>query len=199
MIAEPGSPLASLREEVLGCTKCDLCKSRRHAIFGEGNPAARIMIIGEAPGYDEDVQGRPFVGKSGQLLDKILAACGFTRTQHVFISNIVKCRPPGNRTPSLKEAEVCMPYLKRQIEIINPEFLVLLGATALRYMVGEKYKITAMRGTWIDIEGRKAMPVYHPAALLRNPALKRPTWEDFKALVWKYREIVNPQHHAEQV
>jgi DNA polymerase len=139
------------------------------------------------------------VGKSGQLLDKILAACGFTRTQHVFISNIVKCRPPGNRTPSLKEAEVCMPYLKRQIEIINPEFLVLLGATALRYMVGEKYKITAMRGTWIDIEGRKAMPVYHPAALLRNPALKRPTWEDFKALVWKYREIVNPQHHSEHV
>jgi len=186
----------NLKEIILNCTKCQLSQTRHHVIFGEGNPNADILIIGEAPGYEEDMQGRPFIGKSGQLLDKILAACGFTREEHVFISNIVRCRPPQNRVPTIQEAKTCMPYLLKQIELINPKILILLGATALKYMAGPEHKITHERGTWITVQNRLAMPVYHPAALLRNPQLKFDTWEDFKNIVYKYRELVNPQHKS---
>lgn len=188
-----------LRNEIINCTKCDLSKTRNHIIFGEGNINAEILIIGEAPGNDEDIQGRPFVGKSGQLLDKILEACGFTREEHIFISNIVKCRPPDNRIPTPKEAEICIPWLSRQIEIINPKIMILLGATALKYMAGNEPRITRDHGKWIYIKGRLAMPVYHPAALLRNPDLKRDTWEDYKKIVLKYRELVNPNHYCKYV
>ncbi len=188
--------IAKLKEEILQCTKCGLSSTREHVIFGEGNINADIFIIGEAPGRDEDIQGRPFVGKSGQLLDKILAACGFTRDEHVFISNIVKCRPPENRVPTPLEASVCMPWLLKQIELINPKFLILLGATALKYMVGPRYRITREHGNWINWHNRLAMPVYHPAALLRNPSLKRDTWEDYKKIIFKYRELVNPDHYS---
>jgi len=129
----------SFRQQVLNCTRCDLSKTSKQVIFGEGNPKADILIIGEAPGRDEDLIGRPFVGVSGQLLDKILAACGFTRQKHVFISNIVKCRPPGNRVPTAEEAACCIPWLYEQIDRIDPKIMVLLGATALRYMAGPKY------------------------------------------------------------
>jgi len=183
-----------LKKVILLCTRCELSRSRNHVIFGEGNPNAGILIIGEAPGRDEDLQGRPFVGKSGQLLDKILAACGFTRDEHVFISNIVKCRPPDNRVPTPQEAAICIPWLLKQIELINPKILILLGATALKYMAGPDHKITRERGKWLTIQGRLAMPVYHTAALLRDPSLKRDTWEDFKIVVVKYRELVNPKH-----
>ncbi len=193
------SDLQLLKQEILTCTKCNLSKTRNHVIYGEGNENAPILIIGEAPGRDEDLQGRPFVGKSGQLLDKILDACGFTREKHVFISNIVKCRPPDNRVPTTQEAVVCMPYLLKQIELINPIMLILLGATALKYMVGSEHRITRERGTWLNLQGRLAMPVYHPAALLRDPSLKRPTWEDFKKIVFKYRELVDPQHYSEHI
>ncbi len=193
------SPFQQLKEEVLGCRKCGLARTRKHVIFGEGNIQAPVFIIGEAPGADEDRIGRPFVGRSGQLLDKILAACGFTRKDHVFISNIVKCRPPGNREPSREERETCMPYLVRQIAMVNPDILILLGATALKSLFGQDKKITQLRGTWIQCERRVAMPVYHPSALLRNPALKRDTWEDFKKIVFKYREIVNPDHYSPHV
>jgi DNA polymerase len=186
--------ITTLKEEILHCTKCELAKIRKHVIFGEGNANAEILIIGEAPGRDEDIQGRPFVGKSGQLLDKILAACGFTRKEHVFISNIVKCRPPGNRIPTPYEADICMPWLLKQIELINPKILILLGATALKYIAGSEYKITRERGSWLNLQNRLVMPVYHPAALLRDPSLKRDTWEDFKKIVIKYRELVNPSH-----
>jgi len=189
----------SLKNEVLHCTKCDLAITRSHVIFGEGNPNAGILIIGEAPGRDEDLQGRPFVGKSGQLLDKILAACGFTRDEHVFISNIVKCRPPDNRVPTPQEAATCMPWLLKQIELINPKIIILLGATALKCMAGPDYRITRERGNWLNLQNRPAMPVYHPAALLRDPSLKRDTWEDFKKIVFKYREMVNPQHYSAHV
>jgi len=189
----------SLKNEVLHCTKCDLAITRSHVIFGEGNPNAGILIIGEAPGRDEDLQGRPFVGKSGQLLDKILAACGFTRDEHVFISNIVKCRPPDNRVPTPQEAATCMPWLLKQIELINPKIIILLGATALKCMAGPDYRITRERGNWLNLQNRPAMPVYHPAALLRDPSLKRDTWEDFKKIVFKYRELVNPQHYSAHV
>ena len=193
------SELQLLKQEILSCTKCTLSKTRNHLIYGEGNENAPILIIGEAPGRDEDLQGRPFVGKSGQLLDKILEACGFNRNEHVFISNIVKCRPPDNRVPTPQEAEVCMPYLLKQIELINPTILILLGATALKYMAGSEHRITRERGNWLNVQGRLAMPVYHPAALLRDPSLKRPTWEDFKTIVHKYRELVDSKHFSNHV
>jgi uracil-DNA glycosylase len=193
------SELESLKEEVLNCSKCELARSRQHVIFGEGNLDAGIFIIGEAPGRDEDLQGRPFVGVSGQLLDKILAACGFTREKHVFISNIIKCRPPGNRIPTPTEAASCMPYLLKQIELINPEILILLGSTSLKHIIGHDRRITRDRGTWILWQNRFVMPVYHPSALLRNPLLKRDTWEDFKKVVFKYRELVDAQHHSDYV
>jgi len=191
--------MEDLKQEVLSCTKCDLHKTRHNVIFGEGNTNARILIIGEAPGHDEDMIGRPFVGKSGQLLDKILAACGFTREKHVYISNIVKCRPPGNRVPSDQEAKTCIPYLMKQIELIDPLILLPLGASALRVFFGKEYRITQVRGNWLNWYNKLVMPVYHPAALLRNPNLKRDTWEDYKKIVFKYRELVDPQHHSDHV
>lgn len=190
------SELEILRNEIVQCKKCGLAQSRNNVIYGEGNPNGGILLIGEAPGRDEDLQGRPFVGKSGQLLDKILAACGFTRDGHVFISNIVKCRPPENRVPTPQEAAACMPWLLKQIELINPKICILLGATALKYMIGPEHRITRERGNWINWQNRLVMPVYHPAALLRDPGLKRDTWEDFKKVVFKYRELVNPQHYS---
>jgi len=193
------TPFESLKEEVLSCQKCPLAKTRNHVIFGEGNTQAPIFIIGEAPGRDEDLIGRPFVGRSGQLLDKILAACGFNRKDHVFISNIIKCRPPENREPSREERKACLPYLVRQIDLINPPILILLGGTALKSLAGQDKKITQLRGNWIYWQQRLAMPVYHPSALLRNPALKRDTWEDFKKIVFKYRELIDPSHHSAHV
>ncbi len=186
----------ALRDKIMNCKKCDLSKTRGHVIFGEGNLHAGILLIGEAPGRDEDIQGRPFVGMSGQLLDKILAACGFTRDEHVFISNIVKCRPPGNRLPSDEEASLCMPWLLEQIALTDPQIMILLGATALKYMGGTGYRISRDHGKVISLHNRIAIPVYHPAALLRQPSLKRPTWEDFKIIFHKYRELVNPDHHS---
>ena len=191
--------LEILKREILDCNKCVLSKTRTNVVFGEGNNHAPIVIIGEAPGKDEDLQGRPFVGYSGQLLDKILDACGFNRTHHVFISNIVKCWPPGNRIPSPVEIEVCKPFLRQQIELINPKILILLGATALKSMIGPDMKITKVRGNWISYENRLAMPVYHPSALLRNPTLKRETWEDFKKVVFKYRQIVDHSHYSAHI
>ena len=193
------SELESLRKEVILCTKCDLSATRHHVIFGEGNPNAGIILIGEAPGRDEDLQGRPFVGKSGQLLDKILAACGFTRDEHVFISNIVKCRPPENRIPTPNEAAVCMPWLLKQIELVNPKIIILLGATVFKYMTGSDHKITNEHGNWLNWQNRLVIPVYHPSALLRDPGLKRNTWEDFKKIVFKYHELVDPQHFSAHV
>jgi len=191
--------MEQLKQEVLSCKKCELHHTRHNVIFGEGNHGAKILIIGEAPGHDEDIIGRPFVGKSGQLLDKILAACGFTREQHVYISNIVKCRPPGNRVPTDQEAKTCIPYLMKQIELIDPLILLPLGASALRVFFGKEYRITQVHGNWLNWYNKLVMPVYHPAALLRNPNLKRDTWEDYKKVVRKYRELVDPQHFSEYV
>jgi DNA polymerase len=188
--------LKNLENEVLNCTKCTLASSRRNVIFGEGSNKAPLLIIGEAPGRDEDLAGRPFVGKSGQLLDKILDACGFRRDRHVYISNILKCRPPRNRAPMPDEIKTCKPYLLRQMELINPKILILLGSTALKSMINPDMKITGLRGNWINWENRLVMPVFHPSALLRNPALKRDTWEDFKKIVFKYRQIIDQTHYS---
>lgn len=188
-----------LRSEVLNCTKCQLSKTRTKAVFGEGNPNAEIFLIGEGPGRDEDLTGRPFVGRSGQLLDKILAACNFNRQEHVFIGNIVKCRPPNNRAPLPQERAMCLPYLLKQIEMVDPKIIVLLGATALNGLLDPMLKITKVRGTWLEWRGRWVMPVFHPSALLRNPKLKYPTWEDFKRIFFKYRQLIDPNHTSPHI
>jgi len=188
--------LEKLKQEVLTCSKCPLHQTRNNVVFGNGNPEAAIMLIAEAPGYYEDKSGIVFQGKSGELLDKILAACGFTRDGHIFISNIVKCRPPNNREPHDAEKNACLPYLYRQIELINPHIIILLGATALKGLINPDAKITQVRGQWINWKNRLVMPTYHPSALLRNQQLKRPVWKDFKTVVAKYRELVNPEHYS---
>lgn len=188
--------LEELHREALECRRCPLYKGRNKLVFGEGPPDAKIFMVGEGPGYDEDRSGHPFVGRSGQLLDKILLACGFSRQKHVYIGNIVKCRPPGNRNPQPEEAAACLPYLHRQIDIINPAIIILMGAVALRYMLSPDMRITRCRGEWTEQEGRFFIPVYHPSALLRNPALKKDTWEDYKNIVRKYRELVDPDHYC---
>lgn len=189
----------NLKNEVASCKKCVLHRYRTNTVFGSGNPEARIFLIGEGPGYDEDQQGVAFVGRSGQLLDKILTACNFTREKHIFIGNILKCRPPQNRTPSTEEIIACLPYLESQIELIDPEIIMTLGATALRGLTGKNLKITEVRGKWMIWNNRIVMPTYHPAALLRNPNLKKDTWEDFKQVILKYRELVDPSHVCKYV
>ncbi len=186
-----------LKERVKACNKCALSKTRGKIIFGEGNPHAEILVIGEAPGREEDKIGRPFVGKSGELLNKILTVCGFSRNEHIYISNIVRCHPPGNRVPSVSEVQTCFPYLLEQIGFIDPKIIITLGATPLKELTDNKgAKITKLRGRWINWNDRLLMPVYHPAALLRNPALKADTWEDFKNVVRKYRELVDRTHQT---
>ena len=190
--------MENLKSEIRNCTRCDLCRSRNHVIFGEGNEKADIMLIGEAPGAEEDRVGRPFIGTSGKLLDKILAACGFTREQHVFISNIVRCRPPDNRVPMDTEVQSCIPYLFRQIDLIDPKIIIPMGATALKRLLNDNaIKISKVRGCWLHLNERLVMPVYHPAALLRNPNLKKDTWKDYKQIIAKYRELVDPNHHSD--
>jgi len=191
--------LDKLKSEVAICTKCELHKGRTNSVFGEGPYDAAIMCIGEGPGYYEDQQGRPFVGRSGKLLDKILDVCGFNRKEHVFIGNIVKCRPPNNRDPLPEERETCLPYLYKQIDLIDPKIIILLGATALKGLIDKNAKISKVRGTWMEWNNRLVMPTYHPSALLRNPNLKKDAWEDYKKVVFKYRELVNAEHYSEHV
>lgn len=181
---------------VSDCTRCELHQERNHAVFGMGNPYADIMIIGEGPGREEDQQGLPFVGKSGQLLDKILAACGFSREEHVYITNIVKCRPPNNRDPHPEERNACLPWLYKQISYIRPQIILLLGATALKGLIDPEARITRLRGKWMEWDDFWVMPTFHPSALLRNPDLKKDAWEDFKMVVHKYRELVDPDHQT---
>lgn len=188
----------TLAQEISNCSLCNLSSTRNHPIIGEGNPNAAIMLVGEAPGADEDRIGRPFIGKSGQLLEKIITASGFSREYHVFLTNIVRCRPPGNRTPNDNEVDACIPYLHRQIELVDPKIIIPLGATALQRLLDDKsIKISKVRGNWIPWQNRLVMPVFHPAALLRNPSLKKDTWEDFKKVITKYRELVDPDHYCE--
>lgn len=188
--------LTALKNHVLECNNCSLRQGCRQVVFGEGNPDAGLMFIGEGPGEEEDRQGRPFVGKAGQLLDRMLEACGMDRFKHTYIANIVKCRPPQNRVPAPEERAVCLNYLEAQLEIIKPKILVLLGATALQGLIDPQAKITKARGNWIQWKGMWVMPIYHPAALLRNPHLKQPTWDDLKMVVNKYRELIDPKHFS---
>ncbi len=166
------------RNEVRGCTKCDLCKGRTNTVFGQGHPDADLMFIGEGPGADEDVQGLPFVGRAGQLLNKQIDAMGLKREQ-VYIGNIVKCRPPGNRAPSAGEAAICTPYLLSQIEIIQPKVIVALGGVASKFLLNDpKLAITRQRGQWKLFHGIDLMLTFHPAYLLRQYT------KDNRAKVW---------------
>lgn len=179
---------------MLGCRACALRAGCAGVVFGEGNPAARLMLIGEGPGADEDRLGRPFVGRAGQLLDRILAAAGFGRFTHCYIANVVKCRPPGNRVPEPAERAACWPNLRAQIRLLQPRIVVLLGATAVQAVIDPGATVGRLRGTWIEKEGVWFMPTYHPAALLRDETKKRPVWEDMKKVVLKYRELVDASH-----
>ncbi|MBZ5589926.1 MAG: uracil-DNA glycosylase [Acidobacteriia bacterium] len=163
------------------CKRCRLCQGRTQVVFGVGNPAARVVFMGEGPGADEDRLGEPFVGKAGKLLNAMLPSIGLKRAD-VYIANVVKCRPPGNRDPEPDEAAACMPFLKRQIELIDPLVIVCLGRIAARYLLGTTAPISSYRGRWTKWMGRDVLPTYHPAYLLRNPAAKRESWSDFKKL-----------------
>ena len=172
----------SLRTECASCMKCPLGKTRTHMVFADGNPHAELMFIGEGPGADEDASGVPFVGRAGELLSRMIAAMTFDRATETCIANIVKCRPPGNRNPSDEEAAACMPYLKRQIAMVNPKVIVLLGAVPLLYLFNLK-GIMKLRGRWLDYDGIRVMPTYHPAFLLRNPPAKKDAWADLQAVM----------------
>ncbi|MGD9873844.1 MAG: uracil-DNA glycosylase family protein [Kiritimatiellia bacterium] len=174
--------LAAIEKEIAACTKCPLAPTRKNTVPGQGNPHPEIAFIGEGPGADEDAQGLAFVGRAGQLLTSIIAAMGLTR-EEVWIGNIVKCRPPGNRAPFPDEMEACMPYLKRQLAILKPKVIVCLGATAVKGLLGEQIGITKLRGNWRSFEGIDVMPTFHPAYLLRNASGKAPVWEDMKAVL----------------
>lgn len=184
--------LPELYEKIHNCLECKLGSTRTKFVFGTGNPNADIMVIGEAPGKDEDLQGEPFVGRAGQLLTKILAAINLSRDD-VFIANIIKCRPPGNRRPEKEEVAECEPYLHKQIEIIKPRFILALGLTAVDTLLGKKHKMADIRGNLTDYHGTKMMVTYHPAALLRNPNWKKETWEDVKHLRKLYDEYLKNQ------
>ncbi|MCX7930737.1 MAG: uracil-DNA glycosylase [Chlorobi bacterium] len=173
--------LEELYDRIHCCTKCPLGATRTKFVFGTGNAAAEIVLIGEAPGADEDLQGEPFVGRAGQLLTKILAAIELTRDD-VYICNILKCRPPNNRKPLPSEVEQCSPYLYKQLSLISPPFIVALGLTAAEALLSRKLKMAELRGKWYDFYGARLLVTYHPAALLRNPELKRDTWEDVQRL-----------------
>ena len=170
-----------LEEACNNCTKCKLCTNRHNVVIGTGNKNAKIMVIGEGPGADEDVQGIPFVGKAGKLMDKAFDGIGIKR-EEIYIANIVKCRPPNNRNPEDEEADSCKEYLDSQIKLVNPEIIVLLGSVALKNILGKEYGITASRGKWFEKDGIKYIATFHPAALLRDETKKIDFWKDLKKL-----------------
>ncbi|MDE0299307.1 MAG: uracil-DNA glycosylase [Candidatus Poribacteria bacterium] len=187
--AEPENPspfagfdISRLRDEAMACERCELHATRNTVVFGTGNDKADLMFVGEAPGADEDQQGEPFVGRAGQLLTKIIMAMGLTRDD-VYIANIIKCRPPGNRNPKPVEIETCEPFLLKQVELIQPKVICALGSFAAQALLHTDEKISRLRGRFHDYHGAKLMPTYHPAFLLRNPHSKREVWEDMKKVM----------------
>ena len=185
-----GLPWEDLQACVATCRLCQLCTGRTNTVFGDGDPDARLMFIGEGPGYDEDQQGIPFVGKAGQLLTKMIQAMQFARSE-VYIANIVKCRPPGNRNPEPEEVAACLPYLHRQIELIKPAVIVLLGAVPLRSLIGGR-SIRRERGEWREYQGIPVMPTFHPSYLLRLPQAKRDVWNDLQQVMQRLGKAPQP-------
>lgn len=174
--------------EVNACEKCRLCETRTHVVPGEGDPHAKLMFIGEGPGQEEDRLGRPFVGRSGELLTRMIQAIGLERTE-TYICNIVKCRPPQNRVPDPTEAAACLPYLRQQVALVRPRVIVLLGSTAAKTLIREDFRITREHGKWVEKKGVWFMPTYHPAALLRDESKKRDAWNDLKLVMAKLKEL----------
>ena len=175
--------LLAIRNDIGDCTRCPLAYAgRRKIVFGDGSPTARLMFVGEGPGADEDAQGVPFVGKAGQLLNNMIAAMGLARSE-VYIANIVKCRPPGNRVPEPVEANTCSQFLLRQIDVVGPEVIVALGATAATYLLGVKQSLGSLRGRWHACRGAKLAVTYHPAFLLRDPSQKAEAWKDLRMVM----------------
>lgn len=180
-----------IHAEIGDCTRCPLFQERTHVVHTEGNRKARLMFVGEAPGADEDIQAHPFVGRAGQLLTKIIEAIGLKR-EEVLIGNVNRCRPPGNRAPTIEEASTCKPFLLREIAVVQPEVIVVLGNTAMKNLLDTREGITRLRGRFQDYKGIKVMPTFHPAYLLRDPSKKRETWEDLKK-VRNYLDQSHPQ------
>jgi len=186
--------MSELAQHCNQCQRCELGQTRTHAVVGRGNLNAQIMIVGEAPGQNEDETGLPFVGRSGQLLEKILESVNLTTEEDVYIANINKCRPPNNRVPTPSEMAACLPYLLEQIRLVDPKIILLTGATALKGLTGEKQAITKIRGQWIEWQGRLCMPIFHPSYLLRNPSKEKGSpkwlmWQDIQAVRAKYDEM----------
>ncbi|NEQ44571.1 MAG: uracil-DNA glycosylase [Leptolyngbya sp. SIOISBB] len=187
--------LETLTRHCNSCQRCGLAGGRTNVVVSRGNPQAHIMIVGEGPGQQEDEQGLPFVGKSGQLLEKILAAVRFDTEKDVYICNVVKCRPPGNRTPTADESSACKGYLMEQIRLVDPKIILMTGATAMKGLTGEKRGITKVRGQWVEWAGRWCMPIFHPAYLLRNQSREKGSpkwlmWQDIQAVRAKLDELL---------
>jgi uracil-DNA glycosylase family 4 len=195
-LADPGQGLRAIREDIGDCTRCRLAKQgRKQIVFGVGNPRAELMFIGEAPGADEDQQGEPFVGRAGQLLNNMIKAMGLRR-EDIYIANIIKSRPPGNRTPERDECETCSPFLMRQIATIKPKAIVALGAVAAKTLLAINAPMTELRGKWYDFRGTKLAVTYHPAFLLRDPRQKKEAWKDLQ-MVMKDLGLVAPPKSPE--
>jgi len=177
-----GDTLERIREDIGDCTRCRLHKHRSHIVFGVGNPKAELVFVGEGPGHDEDVQGIPFVGRAGKLLTQIIEAMGLRR-EDVYICNVIKCRPPENRTPEKDEIATCSPFLLRQLAVINPKVIVCLGNVAAQTLLGTHKPISQFRGQWFDFRGSRLIATYHTAYLLRNPAAKGDVWNDLKKVM----------------
>ena len=180
--------MKALYNFVSKCSNCPLCQKKTYSVLGEGNILSEVMFVGEGPGHDEDLTGRPFVGKAGQLLTKMIEAIGLKRDE-VYICNIVKCRPPENRVPADDEAKACLPHLRKQVAIIRPKIIVCLGSTAAKYILDPNIKITKDRGIWHEKAGVYIIATFHPSALLRDPGKKVPAWEDFKSIKSKLEEL----------
>jgi uracil-DNA glycosylase family 4 len=177
--ADKAAALRIIREDMGECTRCALHKGRNKLVFADGSPNARLMFVGEGPGADEDAQGLPFVGRAGQLLNNMITAMGLQR-EDVYIANVVKCRPPGNRTPEPEEANTCSPFLFRQIDVVRPEVIVALGATAATYLLGQRQPLAGLRGRVHSFRGTRLIVTYHPAFLLRDPRQKKEAWADLQ-------------------
>jgi DNA polymerase len=177
-----GDSLARIRADLGDCTRCKLCRGRHNIVFGDGSEKADLVFVGEGPGHDEDVQGLPFVGRAGKLLTQMIEAMGLDR-RDVYICNVVKCRPPENRTPERDEIATCSPFLLRQLEAIRPKVIVCLGSVAAQTLLGTNRSISHYRGEWLDFRGAKLMATYHPAYLLRNPGAKGDVWKDLQKVM----------------
>ena len=192
---EMSMSLNELRSECLNCKNCKLCETRTNVVFGTGNPDSKILFIGEGPGENEDLQGLPFVGRGGMLLDKMLSVVDLSREKNIYIANMVKCRPPKNRDPEESEVAACRPWLEKQIEIIDPKIIVCLGRVSAIRFIDPNFKVTKEHGQFIEKDGRLVMGTFHPAAILRNPNQKPAAMDDFFALQAKIEELC-PETYA---